>query len=108
MVSGDLIPKTDTIQITVEYSDPVIAAEIANAWGQDFVQRINTLYSSSSTTYADTQAEVAQAKIAYDKTQAALEDFIAKDRTAEYTRKVDEIKANISVLQGARNTVGSE
>ncbi|PIZ25717.1 MAG: hypothetical protein COY47_04430, partial [Chloroflexi bacterium CG_4_10_14_0_8_um_filter_57_5] len=48
MVSADLIPKTDTIQISVTYGDPVIAAEIANAWGKAYVQRINELYGGSS------------------------------------------------------------
>jgi len=110
MVSADLIPKTDTIQISVTYGDPVIAAEIANAWGKAYVQRINELYggSSSGTSTLATEADVTQAKTDYDKAQAALDDFIARDKTNEYARQSDEISAINTSLRVARSTVGNQ
>jgi len=109
MVSADLIPKTDTIRISVTYGDPVIAAEIANAWGKAYVQRINELYggSPSGTSYLATQAQTTQAKTDYEKVQAALDDFIAHNKIDEYTRQIEEIKVIITSLRGARSTATS-
>jgi len=109
MVSADLIPKTDTIQISVTYGDPVIAAEIANAWGKAYVQRINELYggSSSGMSTLATEAQTAQAKTDYDKAQAALDDFIAHNKVDEYTRQIEEITVIVTSLRGARSTATS-
>jgi len=109
MVSADLVPETDTIQISVTYGDPVIAAEIANAWGQAYVQRINELYggSSSGTSYLATEAQTTQAKTDYEKAQAALDDFIAHNKIDEYTRQIEEIKVVVISLRGARSTATS-
>ncbi len=97
LVKGDLIKNTDTIRITVTYSDPTIAAEVANAWSDAFVQRINEIYSSSGTTSRATDADVSQSKAAYDKAEADLEDFIAHDKTAEYQRQIDDYSSIIPV-----------
>jgi capsular polysaccharide biosynthesis protein len=109
MVDAGLIPKTDTIQISVTYDDPAIAAEIVNAWAKDYVQRVNDLYSvsSSGTSYQATETEVARVKSNYDKAQAALTDFIALDKTAAYTRQIDEITSTITILRKARSDVGN-
>jgi len=110
MVSADLIPSTDTIQISVTYDDPIIAAEIANAWGKAYVQRINELYggSSSGTSYLATQAQATQAKTDYEKTQVALDDFIAHDKTDENKRQIDEVTITITSLRKARSSVGDQ
>ena len=110
MVSANLIPSTDTIQISVTYDDPVIAAEIANAWGKAYVQRINELYggSSSGTSYLATQAQATQAKTDYEKTQVALDDFIAHDKTDENKRQIDEVTITITSLRKARSSVGDQ
>ena len=110
MVSADLIPKTDTIQISVTYGDPVIAAEIANAWGKAYVQRINELYggSSSGTSTLATEADVTQAKTDYDKAQAALDDFIAHNKVDEYTRQIEEITVIVTSLREAQSKVDDQ
>jgi capsular polysaccharide biosynthesis protein len=108
MVSGELISGTDTIEISVIYSDPVLAAEIANAWGKAYVRRINDIYSSSGTTSLATEAEVAQANAVYDKAEAVLEAFVSSDKTAEYKRKIDEISAINTLLSGTRAAVGEQ
>jgi uncharacterized protein involved in exopolysaccharide biosynthesis len=109
MVSAELIPKTDTIQISVTYDDPVIAAEIANAWGNAYVQRINELYggASSGTSMLITEAQTTQAKTDYEKAQAALSDFIAHNKIDEYTRQIQEITVIVTSLRGARSTATS-
>jgi len=109
MVSADLVPSTDTIQISVTHRDPVLAAEIANAWGKAYVQRINELYggSSSGTSTLATEAQTTQAKTDYEKAQAALDDFIAHNKIDEYTRQIEEIKVIVTSLRGARSTATS-
>jgi uncharacterized protein involved in exopolysaccharide biosynthesis len=110
MVSASLIPSTDTIQISVTYGDPVIAAEIANAWGKAYVYQINEVYGGtpSGTSLVTTEAQTTQAKTDYDKAQAALDDFIAHDKRDEYSRQIGEISAINTSLSGARSTVGNQ
>ncbi len=108
-VSGSLIESTDTIQITVTYSDPDIAAEIANAWGKAFVQQVNEVYggSPSGTSLVNTEAQTAQAKIDYHKTQLALDDFITQSNISAYTRQIEEIQIVVTSLSAARSTATS-
>jgi uncharacterized protein involved in exopolysaccharide biosynthesis len=109
MVSGSMIQSTDTIRISVNYHDPIIAAEIANAWGKAYVEQVNDLYggSSSGASYLAIQEQTTQAKLAYDKTQAALTDFTAHNKIDEYTRQIEEIKITVTSLRGARSTAVS-
>ena len=110
MVSADLIPNTDTIKISVTNNDPVLAAEIANFWGKAYVDRINVLYggSSSGTSYLVTESDVTQAKSVYEGAETALDGFVASDKTAAYNRQVEELSAIITLLRGARSTVGNQ
>jgi len=110
MVSAVLIPNTDTIRLSVTYNDPVIAAEIANAWGNAYVQRINELYggSSSGTSNQAIQEQTAQAKTDYEKAQAALDDFIAHNKIAEYSHQSDEISSVNNGLLTARTSAGNQ
>jgi len=110
MVSADLISSTDTIQISVTYSDPVLAAEIANAWGQAYVQQINELYGDSSvgTSSLALQAQIAQNKTAYEKAQTALTSFIAQDKTNEYGRQIDEIQIIVASLRESLSAVANQ
>jgi len=109
MVDGKQIQNTDSIQISATYNNPVIAAEIANAWGEAYVQRINELYggSSSGTSYLATEAQTTQAKTDYEKAQVALDDFIAHNKIEEYTRQIQEITTIVTSLRGARSTATS-
>ena len=110
MVSADLISETDTIEITVTYGDPVLAAEIANAWGQAYVQQINELYGESSvgTSSLALQTQIAQNKTAYEKAQAALTSFIAQDKTNEYGRQIGEIQIVVASLRESLSTVANQ
>jgi len=110
MVSAELISNTDTIQISVTYGDSVIAAEIANAWGQAYVQQINELYGDSSVGASSLalQSQIAQNKTAYEKAQAALTSFIAQDKTNEYGRQIDEIQIVVASLRESLSTVANQ
>jgi capsular polysaccharide biosynthesis protein len=110
MVSADLIRNTDTIQISVTNEDPILAAKIANSWSKAYVDRINVLYggASSGTAYLVTESDVAQAKTAYESAEEELAGFIVNDKTAEYNRQIEELSAIITLLRGARTTVGNQ
>jgi uncharacterized protein involved in exopolysaccharide biosynthesis len=110
MVSAELIPKTDTIQISFTYSDPLLAAEIANAWGMAYVQWINDLYggSSSGTSFLASQAQTSQAKTDFEKAQAVLDDYIAQNRIDEYNRQINDISSINDSLREARISVDDQ
>jgi uncharacterized protein involved in exopolysaccharide biosynthesis len=105
-INGKLIEKSDTILISANNRDPVMASEIANAWSLAYVAKINELYggTSSSTSYLATQEETKKAKIRYETAQKALADFIAQNKIDEYTRQIEEIKVIVTSLRGARST----
>jgi uncharacterized protein involved in exopolysaccharide biosynthesis len=110
MVSARLIPSTDTIELSVTYGDPVLAAEIANSWGKAYVQLINELYvsTSSGTSYLATEAQMYLAKTDYDKAQAALDDFLVQNKIDENKRQIDEITITVTSLREAQSKVDNQ
>ena len=107
-VTASLIERTDTISIKVRYSDPQIAADIANAWGKAYIEQINALYGSSGgTSYLAVQQQTVQSKADYDKVQTALTDFVAHNRVDEYNRQIGEISLIVTNLRAARSTAVS-
>ncbi len=109
MVDAQLLNSTDTIQITVKYSTPQVAADIANAWARAYVEKINGLYgdSSAGTSYAVIKDQTDRAKNDYDRAQAALTAFMAQNKVDEWNRQIDETKTIITSLRGARSTAVS-
>jgi uncharacterized protein involved in exopolysaccharide biosynthesis len=97
MVDGQVAPNSDSIQISVIYSDPQLAADIATAWAKSYVDQINSVYSEVGTvdSYNAVKDQLAAAKTAYDGAQAALESFTAQDQAAILQRKITENQAEI-------------
>jgi len=108
-VTAVLLDKTDMISITVRYSDPQLAADIANAWGKAYVEQINSVYGGSSggASYVAIQQQAVKSKADYEKAQATLTDFVTHNRIDEYTRQIEEIKLIVTNLRGARSTAVS-
>jgi uncharacterized protein involved in exopolysaccharide biosynthesis len=109
MIDAQLVEKTDTIRISATYGDPAIAADLANAWADAYVQKINELYGSSpsNTSFLATEQETVKAKAAYEAAQKALDDFTAKNKIEEYKRQIEETTILITSLRGARSTATS-
>lgn len=105
MVSGKMIPNTDSLEITVRYNDPQVAADIANAWGRAYVNKVNSIYSESgsSESYATVKSQAVEAKKDYDVAQAALVDFITNNQIDEISRRIGEQRTIITSLMTARN-----
>ena len=106
MVEGELAEKSDTIVIKVTYKDPVLAAEIANAWGRAYIQQINTVYASSGSNeyYQLIQTENVKTKALYDQAQDDLEEFISQNQRDELNRQISELQTVINSLSAARGT----
>jgi uncharacterized protein involved in exopolysaccharide biosynthesis len=112
MVKGGLIPNSDSIQITVTYRDPNVAAEIANVWARVYTDQINSMYGElaggTSESLGAIQAQIVQAKAEYDKTQADLNKFIAQNKADEYQRQIDDITVILTSLRKAQTTVNDQ
>jgi uncharacterized protein involved in exopolysaccharide biosynthesis len=100
MVSGQVASNSDSIQISVIYLDPQLAADIATAWAKAYVDQVNAVYSEGGTleSYNDVKDQLAQAKTTYDTAQTALESFTAQDQEANLQRMITEDQAEINYL----------
>jgi len=96
---------SDTIEIVVTHPNPLIAAEIANAWARAFEVHVNAIYgeTSSYSPFADISSQVVTAKSEYDQAQAVWVAFLnTEDRIAELQRQVAEDEAVIEKLRSGR------
>ena len=104
LLSVDRSGDSDTIQIVVTHPNPLIAAEIANAWARAFEVHVNAIYGEASySPFADIGAQVVTAKSEYDQAQVAWVAFLnAEDRISELQRQVAEDEAVIEKLRLGR------
>ncbi|MEJ2304199.1 MAG: Wzz/FepE/Etk N-terminal domain-containing protein [Anaerolineales bacterium] len=104
MVKGDVAAKSDSIEILVTYKDPVLAADLANAWARAYVGHVNAIYSGEGTdeVYQSVQHQTTESKSEYDQAQAALEAFLADNQASEYQRQIGEQQAMIDSLSVGR------
>ncbi len=110
MVRGNLVVNTDSIQISVTYSNPAVAAEIANDWAKAYVQLINDLYGDTSAgiSAASFQGEISKSKADYDAAQKALSDFETQNTSAEYQRQITQLTAIVTDLRDSLSAVASQ
>lgn len=100
VVSGNLVNNSDLIQISVVMNDPELTADIANAWGDAFVNQVNQIYSDSGTSdvYQSIQGQTAASKKDYDNAQAAVEAFYAQNQEANLQRLISEGQSEVDSL----------
>jgi uncharacterized protein involved in exopolysaccharide biosynthesis len=100
MVDGQVVPNSDSIQISVINQDPQLAADIATAWAKAYVDQVNTVYSESGTveSYTAIKDQLAEAKTAFDSAQAVLESFTAQNQESNLQRMITENQAEIDSL----------
>jgi len=110
IVVGKLISGSDTIEITVTYSDPVLAVQIANEWGKAYMTHINTVYleSGSGEVFSFVKVKLDESKENYDSAQRELEGFIANNQQEEYTRQIAETQLVVDQLSSIRVNVLSQ
>lgn len=103
-VSAEIPEDSDTIQIIVSYSDPEVAAAVANAWGRAFEKQVNTIYGEAALSpFADIREQVQTAKTEYERAQEAWVNFLAnEDKIDELQRQIEEEEAIIAELRTGR------
>jgi len=84
-VEGNLVGSSDTIEVKVTYPDAYMAAEIANAWGEAYIQQVNQIYAeeTSNLSFPAVKQKTAEAKKAYEQAQAEFEEYIAVNKISE-------------------------
>jgi uncharacterized protein involved in exopolysaccharide biosynthesis len=103
MVQGEVADNSDTLEILVTSADPVLAADIANAWAQAYVDRINAIYSDSGAqgVYESVVEQLDDARAEYAQSQAELESILEENRAAQYERMINE---NITLISAITET----
>jgi len=109
-VEGELIRESDTIEITITYSDPELAAQIVNEWAKVYMTHINNVYleSGSGEVYSSIKVKLDESKGNYNSAQRELEEFIAINQQEEYTRQIAETQLVIDQLSSIRVNVLSQ
>lgn len=109
LVSSRVAEKSDSIEIVVRHEDQQLALAIANAWGKNYVNWVNNVYSSNTSAGAlkAVQEKKKEAKDIYEKAQKQLENYISKSNLDDLTRQVEENKALVTSLSTAWTTAAS-
>jgi capsular polysaccharide biosynthesis protein len=99
-VSGEVVSDSDLIQISATTQDPKLSADLANAWGEAFVNQVNQIYSDSGTSdvYHSIQGQTAASKKVFDDAQAAVEAFYAQNQEANLQRLIAEGRSEVDSL----------
>lgn len=108
-VNGNVASNSDSIEIKVTHRDSRLATLIANAWGEAYVEHVNSVYSGIglSESYTAIQRQTAEARTAYEQTQAELEEFVASSQKRALDRRIKEQEALINGLVAARGLATS-
>jgi capsular polysaccharide biosynthesis protein len=104
MVSGSLVPGSDTIHILVRNSAPEITQAVANAWGKHYIDFINDTYSTGGTEDAASKIQV-QIDQAYETYNSAQAEYIASLLTSpqgEITRMMEDMLRAERLLEEAQ------
>jgi|GEM_PF-4530494 len=101
-VSVDQNTKSDLIGIVISLSDPILAADIANAWAQAYEEHINKLYTSATAADAEAvSAQAGQSKQAYQAMQKELETYLADNPIPRLTKQITILQTQIDSYQTA-------
>lgn len=96
--------QSDLILISVRAESPTLAAAIANAWAQYYVQEVNRIYGQvPNEMIASVQNELDQAQATYTEAQRALEQFLAESPLNTLRREMEETQRAIEALQTANS-----
>lgn len=110
IISGNVVGRSDLIEISATYDNPVLAAEIANSWSRAYVDKVNDLYSTSGKeeSLIVIQQQTENARQDYDVSQEELVGFLTENKVGEYTRQISETLTTIDNLYFARSYAVSE
>jgi len=94
--------KNDLIGIVVSLPDPVLAADIADAWAQAYEEHINSLYMSAQPKDAQAvRAQAEQSRQAYLTVQQELEAYLADNPMPRLNKQINILQTQIDSYQNA-------
>lgn len=104
-VKSELLGRGDLILIKVRDTDPVKAAEIANAWAGLYQSYVNDLFVGAPKSLAQNVEKLdINARDEYQAAQKALETFIATSQEDDLVRQIGEKQKILDSLQQGRQS----
>ena len=101
-VSVEQNTKSDLIGIVISLRDPVLAADIANAWAQAYEEHINQLYTSATPADAEAvRSQAEQSQQTYASAQGELEAYLADNPTPRLQKQIYILQTQIDSYQTA-------
>jgi len=98
----DIRTEGNLIAFQARADRPAKAAAIANAWAETYQEQVNRLYSNTSPGYEQIQAQIANARTAYEAAQQELESFVRQSRENELTRQIEQRQQVLANLQAGQ------
>jgi uncharacterized protein involved in exopolysaccharide biosynthesis len=99
----------DLILIQVGHTDPVIAADIANAWAEQYSGHVNSIYGAAGLSNWESLTEQeTSARQGYEAAQSRLEAFVANNRLATLQREIEARQALLDTYQSARTALQTQ
>ncbi len=95
----------DLIRIKVQNRDPQKAAKIAEAWANNFAERVNQLYTETPTTSDQVQSQVDQTWQNYQTAEAALTQFVGQNQIDSLSRDIEARQKAIGDLYASQQNL---
>ncbi len=111
-VSCEESKDSDLIVITISLSDPQLASDVANAWGQAYAQQINQLYTGvRAQDVENVKQQSVQTYQNYLNAQKELETYLASNPIPRLNQQIDLLQVQIdsyqNVLEETKSLVSS-
>lgn len=91
---------SDLIRITARADNPEKAANLADAWGEEYTDHVNLLYQQApASVMRGVAAEAQRSQESYDVAQRDLEEFIRSSELAQLERRIQDKQHFIDVFR---------
>lgn len=91
---------SDLIRITARANSPEKAANLADAWGEEYTAHVNLLYQEApASVMRGVATETQRAKEAYNVAQGNLEAFVNNSKIAQLERHIADKEFSVGVLR---------
>lgn len=94
----------DLLEIRVRHTDPELAANIANAWAQVYVEYVNELFRTQVESPAAIAKQVTEAEKAYRASQEALVQFLGDNHIQELQLQINALEKQVNSIKDSETT----
>lgn len=99
---------SELIRITARADSPDLAANIANAWVESYVDSVNSIYGQvPDNMLARIEEELGEVSQAFEEAQKDLEEFIATSQVGALNRKIEANLAMLTELTGGQSNASA-